>query len=86
MAANVGPQLPEDHRPLLQKEEEELAMRPRSLPGTFHCLEVVLRRTLPQAPRKGHKTSSTTAASDPTPPDQMPIAALLHKASSQIQY
>ena len=29
-----------------------------NLPGTFHCVEAVRRRTLSQASRKGHRTSS----------------------------
>ena len=43
MRPDAGPQpnqLPEDHRFFLQKEEEELAVRPCLL-GTFHCVEVV---------------------------------------------
>ena len=54
------------------------------LPGTSHCAEVVRSRTLSQASRKGHRTSSHNGSirSDTTP--SLAIAALFHKASSQL--
>ena len=67
MRPDAGPQaarLPEDHWLLLQKEEEELTIRP------VPPWDVPLR----------------TAASDPTPPDRMPLLPCFHKASSQLQY
>ena len=47
------------------------------LPGTFHCVEVVRRRRLSQASRKGKGPLPTTVASDPTPHRSHAIAALL---------
>ena len=45
------------------------------LPGTFNCVEVVRRRTLSQV--SPQDLFPTAVASDPTPPDRMPLAARL---------
>ena len=54
------------------------------LPGTFHCEEVVRRRTLSQASRKGLRPLPTTAASDLTPPYRWSLLPCFHEASSQL--
>ena len=69
-------QLPEDTWFLLQKEEEELAIRPY-FPGTFHCSEVVRWRTLSQASRKGHRTSPHKGSINYDATRSLVIAALL---------
>ena len=78
-------QLPGDHRLLLQKEEEELAIGPYLL-GTSHSLEVVRKHVLSQASRKGQRTSSHNSSIRPDTPDRMPWLPCFHKALSQLQY
>ena len=76
---NAGPkpnQLPDDHRLFLQKEKEELAVRPY-FSGTFQCVEAVRSRTLSQASRKGHRTSSQNGCIRPDTTLLLAIAALL---------
>ena len=47
------------------------------LPGTFHCEEVVRSRTLSQASRKGHRTSSHNGSIRPDTTLLLVIAVLL---------
>ena len=55
------------------------------LPGTFLCVDFLLRRTLSHATRKGQRTSlPTTVESDLTPPGRR--SPCFHKTSSQLQY
>ena len=48
------------------------------LPGTSHCVEVVRRRTLSQASRKGHRTSSHNGSVRFDTTLSLVISALLH--------
>ena len=83
MRPDAGPQptqLPENHWLPLQKEEEELAIRPMSAQRL--CVDA----QYPKHPEKAKGPLPTTVASDPTRPDRMPLLPCFHKASSQLQY
>ena len=54
------------------------------LPGTFHHEEVVRRRTLSRASRKGHRTSSHNGSTHLTPPYCWSLLPCFHEASSQL--
>ena len=69
-------QLPEDHRLFLQKEMKSSPYGPY-LPGTFHCVKVVRRRTLSHATRTGQKNSSHNGSIRPDITRSQVIAALL---------
>ena len=79
MRPDAGPkpnQLPEDHRLFLQKEEEELAMRPVSpwdIPSRGGCAQT---HTVPSIQKR-------PVASDLTPPHRWPLLPCFHKASSR---
>ena len=78
MRPDAGPQptqLAEDQWLLFQKKKS--SPYGPYLPGTFHCLEVVRRRTLSQASSKGHRTPSHNGSIRSDTTRSHVIAALL---------
>ena len=83
---NAGPkpnQLPDDHRLFLQKEKEELAVRPY-FSGHSNASRLCAAAHCPKRPENSTGPLPTTVASDLPPPYCWSLLPCFHKASSQL--